>query len=199
MNLNIDDHLFGLWRKLRREANLLVTFDSMNYGEARAEVIDALREVGESHPVFLHSAVGGVFMVKVDMDPKETVRKLNDLCRADPLRFQYTYHWIPIERWCPSTIEEMSRVIREFAERIKPDESWRMEIHKRFYKAFHTNELIEKLAQHVDRPKVDLKNPQKTIRIEIIAREAGLSLLGPKEHLSVNKVKAEALTKAEHH
>jgi len=182
---------------MRREANLLVTFDSMNYREARAEVIDALREVGEAHPLFLPSAVGGVFMVKVDTDPKETMLKLDALCRADPSRFRFTYHWIPIERWCPSTIEEMAGVIKEFAERIKPDERWRMEIHKRFYGAFHTNELIEKLAQHVDRPKVDLKNPQKTIRIEIIAREAGLSLLEPKEHLSVNKVKAEALTKAE--
>jgi len=182
---------------MRRKANLLVTFDSMSYREARAEVIDALREVGEDYPVFLPSAVGGVFMVKIDTDPRETVRKLDVLCKADPPRFQYTYHWIPIERWCPSTIEEMSGVVKEFAERIKPDESWRMEIHKRFYRAFHTDELIEKLAQHVDRPRVDLKNPQKTIRIEIIGSEAGLSLLEPKEHLSVNKVKAEALTKAE--
>jgi len=136
-------------------------------------------------------------MVKIDADPKETVRKLDALCRTDPPRFQYTYHWIPIERWCSSTIEEMSGVVKELAERIKPDESWRMEVHKRFYRAFHTDELIEKLAQHVNRPKVDLKNPQKTIRIEIIGGEAGLSLLGPKEHLSVNKVKAETLTKAE--
>ncbi len=178
---------------------MLVTFDSINYREARVEVIDAIREVGEAHPVFLPSAVSGVFMVKINTDPKETVRKLDALCRADPSRFRYTYHWIPIERWCPSTIEEMSGVVKEFAERIKPDESWRMEIHKRFYRAFHTDELIEKLAQHVDRPRIDLKNPQKTIRIEIVGSGAGLSLLGPKEHLSVNKVKAETPTKAEHY
>ena len=51
---------------------MLVTFDSIDYREARAEVIDALREVGEAHPLFLSSAVGGVFMVKVDTDPKGT-------------------------------------------------------------------------------------------------------------------------------
>jgi len=176
---------------------LLVTFDSMSYREARAEVIDSLREVGDAHLVFLPSAVVGVFMVTIDTDPKEAVQKLDALCRADPQRFRYTFHWIPIERWCPSTIEEMSGIVKEFAERIKPDESWRMEVHKRFYRAFHTGELIEKLAQHVDRPRVDLKNPQKTVRIEIIGSEAGLSLLGPKEYLSVNRVKAETLTKAE--
>ncbi|MEM2936052.1 MAG: THUMP domain-containing protein [Candidatus Bathyarchaeia archaeon] len=147
---------------------------------------------------FFPSAVGGVFMVKIATDPKENVRKLGALCRADPQRFQYTYHWIPIERWCSSTIEETSGVVKEFAKRIKPDESWKMEIHKRFYRALHMDELTEKLAHHVNRPKVDLKNPQKTIRIEIVGSEAGLTLLGPKEHLSVNKVKAEALTKAEH-
>lgn len=176
------------------EANLLVTFDYAAYMGARNEVIDVLREVGEENPEFLYSEVKGLFQLRVEGAPKEVTRKLDALCRRDPSRFWYTYHWVPIEKWCPSTIEDMSEVVKALAERIRPEERWRMSINKRFYREHHTRELIEKLAQHVDKPKVDLENPEKIIRIEIIGGRAGFSLLTPKEDFSVNDVKNEVLT-----
>ena len=54
--------------------------------------------------------------------------------------------------------------------------------------------MIERLAEHVDRHRVDLENPDKTIRIEIIGEEAALSLLRPQEHFSVNAMKSEKWT-----
>lgn len=177
------------------DANLLVTFDYGVYMGARSEVIDVLREVGEESPRLLSSDVKGLFQLRVDGDPKEATRKLDALCRRDPSRFWYTYHWIPVEKWCPSTIEDMSEVVNELAERIRPEERWRMNVNKRFYHDHHTRELIEKLAQHVDKPNVDLENPDKIIRIEIIGGRAGLSLLTLKEAFSVNAVKKAVLTK----
>jgi tRNA(Ser,Leu) C12 N-acetylase TAN1 len=88
----------------------------------------------------------------------------------------------------------MSEIVKGFAKKIKPNERWRMRINKRFYQKYHTDELIEKLTEHVDRPNVDLENPQRTIRVEIIGGKAGLSLLEPKEHFSANDVKSEILT-----
>jgi len=128
------------------------------------------------------------------MEPKEAAKKLDALCRGDPSKFLFTYHWVPVEKWCPSTIKEMSKIVEQFAKRINPKERWRMRVNKRFYEKFHTQELIEVLTKHVDRPKVDLENPDKTIRIEIIGEEAALSLLKPREHFSVNEVKNEILT-----
>lgn len=179
---------------MAKEANLLVTFDPEEFPAARKEVKETLGEIGEENPEFLTSRVHGLFMLHVSLDPKETTRKLEALCREDPSRFWYTYHWIPVDRWCPSTIEEMSEVVKEYAEKIKPEERWRMRINKRFYEKYHTPELVEKLTKHVDKPKVDLENPDKTIRIEIIGGRAALSLLEPREHFSVNDVKEELLT-----
>jgi tRNA acetyltransferase TAN1 len=183
----------SLVKNVNEAVNLLVTFDPMNYGEARAEVVKVLKEVGEDKPEFLYSGVRGLFQVKVGTNPRDVTGRLDALCRTDPSKFWYTYHWIPVEKWCSSTIREMSDVVKEFAERIKPNERWRMRINKRFYEKYHTDELIEKLTKHVDRPNVDLENPDKTIRIEIIGKEAALSLLEPKEHFSVNDVKDEVL------
>jgi tRNA acetyltransferase TAN1 len=183
-----------MMKKFDRAANLLVTFDPMNYSEAQAEVLDVLKEIGEHKPEFLYSDVQGLFQVRVDMNPKEITRKLDALCRIDPSKFWYTYHWIPVDKWRRSTIKDMSEVVKEFAERIKTNERWRMRINKRVFEKYHTDELIEKLTKHVDKPNVDLENPQKTIRVEIIGGKAGLSLLKPQEHFSANDVKNEILT-----
>ncbi|MFQ6075437.1 MAG: THUMP domain-containing protein [Candidatus Bathyarchaeia archaeon] len=177
-----------------REANLLVTYDPAVFLGARDEVVDLLGEVGVEEPEFLSSRVKGLFMLRVSADPKGVTRRLDALCRAEPHRFWYTYHWIPIETWCSSTLEEMSGVVRGFAERIGPGERWRMTINKRFYRKHRTRELIEGLAELVDRPEVDLENPERIIRVEIIGGRAGLSLLEPVEQFSVNEVKDEVFT-----
>jgi tRNA(Ser,Leu) C12 N-acetylase TAN1 len=128
------------------------------------------------------------------MNPKDITLSLDSLCRIDPSRFWHTYHWIPIEQWCLATIKEMSQTVKNMVKRIDSHERWRMQITKRFYNKHHTPELLKFLTQHVDRPHVDLENPEKTIRIEIIGSVAAFSLLKPREHFSVNKVKDEVLT-----
>lgn len=135
---------------MENEANLLVTFDRANRFAAQYEVKQVLGEVGEENPRFLYSRVRGLFNIRIKMDPKEAAKKLDALCREDPSKFWYTYHWVPVEKSCPSTIKEMSVIVKQFAERIIPEERWRIRVHKRFYEKYHTSELIELLAQHVD-------------------------------------------------
>jgi tRNA(Ser,Leu) C12 N-acetylase TAN1 len=178
---------------MEEEANLLVTFDPENFQAARYEAKETLEDIGEGNPQFLHSKVHGLFKLRVHLDPKDVTRELDALCREAPSKFWYTYHWIPVEEWCPSTVAEMSEVVQELAERIAPEERWRMRINKRFYEEHHTQDLIEELTAYVDRPNVDLDNPEKTIRIEIIGGQAALSLLEPREHFSVNDVKDDVL------
>lgn len=179
---------------MKKEPNLLVTFDPSNRWAARTEVKTILEELGETAPEFLKSNVRGLFKIRTKIDPKEVTKKLHGICRSNPSKFWYTYHWTPIERCCRSRISEMFKVVKELAEKISFEESWRFRINKRFYSRYHTKELIEQLAKYVNSPKVDLEHPQKIIQIEIIRGWAGLSLLEPKELFSVNAVKNEILT-----
>ena len=43
---------------------------------------------------------------------KNIIVELDALCRKDPSTFWYTYHWIPVEQWCPSSVDEMSKLVR---------------------------------------------------------------------------------------
>ncbi len=64
-----------------------------------------------------------------------------------------------------------------------------MDIAKRCYEKYHTTELIMKLTEVVDRPKVDLKNPDKIIRVDIIGNDAAISLLNKDETLNIPALK----------
>lgn len=170
--------------------NLLVTYDMQNRRESKEEVLWVLGKMGEEEPRFLSSRARGIFLIVTSQDPKEITAKLKQLCKDEPDNFWYTYNYIPIDVWCSSDLDEMEENVKKLSKGIKEDETWRMTVNKRFYNQYHTLEIIEILAENINR-KVDLENPQKIIQIEIIGKQAGISLLEPSDIFSVSKVKSE--------
>ena len=49
--------------------------------------------------------------------------------------------------------------------------------------------MIMKLTEVIDKPKVDLSNPDKIVQVEIVGKQAGISLLAKDELLEVSKLK----------
>jgi tRNA acetyltransferase TAN1 len=172
--------------------NLLVTYEIRNRRESKEEVSRVLRKVGEENPQFLKSQARGIFLILTSLDSREITRKLTQLCREEPGDFLNSYNYIPIDIWTSSEFEEMEESVKKLAEGIKEDETWRMTVNKRFYNKYHTREIIEGLAKHISGGGVDLKNPQKIIQVEIIGKQAGISLLEPSDIFSVSKVKSGA-------
>lgn len=169
------------------EANLLVTFDPTHAGKAKEEVDKILEEVKEKAE-YLKSEVDGLFQLKVK-DAKKLVKNLVGFCKKNKKKFEVTFHWVPIDKWCKSTIEDMQKTIKGFVKDIKKTEKWKMDLVKRQYEKMHTTELILKLTEVVDRPKVDLKKPDKIIKVEVIGDKAGIALLAKDELLNVVKIK----------
>jgi tRNA(Ser,Leu) C12 N-acetylase TAN1 len=87
-------------------------------------------------------------------------------------------------------MSDMAKAMKEIDTRMKPEESWKMELTKRQFKG-DTPDLIRKLTENINKPKVDLKNPQKIIRVEIIGKKAGVALLDRSEFLDIPKLKAQ--------
>jgi tRNA acetyltransferase TAN1 len=61
-----------------------------------------------------------------------------------------------------------------------------MTVEKRRYSQHHKIEIIRELADLIDE-KVDLENPEKILRVDIIGRYAGISVLRPQDIFSVSK------------
>ncbi len=170
--------------------NMLVTFNPNHAGTAEKELGEVLRKVGEK-PRIAASQIEGLFKVAVS-DARKAVSRLKSLCQADPDRFIATHHYTPIDSWCGSEVNEMKKRIKALVPGIGKSDRWKMVLNKRHWdKAGHT-ELIMSLTSVVDRENVDLSNPQKIVQVEIIGKEAGISLLQAGEALDVLEAKEKA-------
>ncbi len=169
------------------KVNLIVSYDPSHIGGAKEEVKNVLKEVKHSFKHLKHD-VDGLFNLSVK-DARKTVKSLSQLYKKKPEFFEKTFHWIPIDNWCKSTINDMQKIIKKLDKDIKKTDKWKLELNKRHYKKGDTMKLILKLTEVVDKPNVDLKKPQKIIKVEIIGNKAGLSLLKADELLNTLKVK----------
>ena len=164
------------------QPNLLVTYNPAHPGKAEREVRAILDDFGKFE--IIDATTPGVFLLHAQ-DVKKTVIKLKKM-PADT--YEYTYKWVPIDKWVKSGIEEISNVLQEYNEEIGEHESWRLMLFKRMYHEHDTINLIRILTENISRENVNLENPDKIVVVEIIGEKAGLSLLEKGEYLDTQKL-----------
>jgi tRNA(Ser,Leu) C12 N-acetylase TAN1 len=69
-------------------------------------------------------------------------------------------------------------------DRIEEGQTWGMKVKKRRWQEYHTAEIVEYLAADIDR-KVNLNNPDWIVWVDVVGREATISLLGPDDIFSL--------------
>ncbi len=168
------------------KAKLIVTYDPNHFQSSKEEVENVLKEIGVK-PKFQKSEVGGVFALDVPK-AKEVVKKLTALAKKKKKLFTRTFHYIPIEKWVKSEIKDMQNAIKPLVKKIGEKEKWKMDLAKRHYTKHDFKELITGLTEVIDRKNVDLNKPKKIVKVEIIGKDAGISLLEPNELLIVPKI-----------
>ncbi len=166
--------------------NLLVSCSWDNFGKAKGEIIHLLKRLGDKNPYVRRTIAKGIIGVKTCLGSREVVRCLREIFNQDPSVIQRTFKWVPVDLWTPSDIESMKEGVNQLKNRIQRGEKWRLTIEKRRYIQQHKIEIIKKIAELIDE-KVDLENPDKILRIDIIGKYAGISLLKPKEIFSISK------------
>lgn len=166
--------------------NILISHDPSHSGSAKDAILNLFKDVKQDIKQ-IKKEVDGLFSANVK-DARKAVKELAKICEKDSARFEKTFHYIPIDKWCKSTVADMQKAIKGFAKDIRKTEKWKMELCKRKKKG-HDIELILKLTEAVDRPKVDLESPDKIIKVEIIGNKAGIALLKKGEILSVPRTK----------
>jgi len=172
--------------------NLLVSCSWGVYRKAKREIAHILEALGDENPLVERTIAEGIIGVKTRLDSREVVCRLRRLFDEDPFAFQYTLKWVPVDLWTFSDMDSMKEGVRKLRNRIHADEKWRMIVEKRRYTLHHKIEIIRELADLIDE-KVDLKNPEKILRVDIIGRYAGVSILAPQEVFSVAKPYSNAL------
>jgi len=167
--------------------NLLVSCPWGWYGNAKAEIMRILAENGDKQPKVQMTLARGIIGVKTALNPRSVVQFLRTLFEKDRSAIQYTLKWVPIDLWTNSDIESMKAGVTRLRNGIQPNETWRMSVETRRYTALHKIEIIREAADLIDQ-RVDLENPDKIVRIDILGNQAGISVLKPDEIFSAMKI-----------
>lgn len=154
--------------------NLLVTFDPMHDKSAEAEIESILKEIDKGKILKIDEGLAELSV----KDAKKAVKAIAD---ADSSKFQYTFYWWPVDEWCKPGIKDMQACIKKLGKGIKQKEKWKLDLSKRKTAKKYPGDIIIKLTKDIDQPNVDLKNPDKIIKVEITGNKAAVSVLSKDE------------------
>lgn len=95
---------------------------------------------------------------------------------------------VPLEVLIKTDLSKIISHSKRLAEsKIKQSNTWRITVNKRHTK-FHTQEVVERVADEINWGTVKLKDPDFEIRIEIVRDLTGISVMNPKIELSMMKL-----------
>jgi tRNA acetyltransferase TAN1 len=164
--------------------NLLISYRI--FWRAQKEIRNIFAKLGDEEPIIHKTVARGILGVKTKLDNREVIAGVKKIYQENPWEIDFALKWVPADNWCNSTFEDMKKVIAKIKDQIKKGETWAMEVEKRRYTEYHTDEIIKSLASEI-KEKVNLDNPDKILRVDILGSYAAISVLKPEEIFSIMK------------
>jgi tRNA acetyltransferase TAN1 len=170
-----------------KDFNLLVSSARGTEAEANYEVRYLLRELGDSSPTTDFAPVSGLTVAKTVLDPVKVISGLRRVLKYRPWQFRYILKVKPIEQVVPCEISAIGVAVVDRVKKVGTDETFRVSLEKRRSQV-SSKEIIDAVASKVPR-KVELRNPDKIVLIEVIGNIAGVSVISPRNILGIEKEK----------
>jgi len=122
--------------------------------------------------------VPGIAVLHTGLNGREVIRRCRESFAAGE-SFEFAVKWVPVDVWCETSLDAMKTVIEQrIKEGIEQGQTWAMEVEKRGWRLYHAREIIDRLASGIDR-KVDLRHPDRIVRIDVLGPVTAVSLLEP--------------------
>ena len=165
--------------------NLLVSTSRFNEVNAKAEIWFTLLMCGDKYPIIQGIKYPGLITAATIVDTKEVIRKIKKILENDSNFFQFILKIIPIDYVCETNLN----VIKDFVEKYYPfyineEDSFKIELKRRKNEIIERDAIIESVAKIITN-RVNLDNPDKIIRIELLGKVSGISFLNPDDILII--------------
>jgi tRNA acetyltransferase TAN1 len=170
-----------------RNFNLLATTSRGNEENACSELWYLLGEIGDSASTIDKTGISGLIAAKTAFNPFDVIEKFRKILLERPYEFRYTLRIIPVEKVVRTDLGEIEQAATDLSSKIGENETFRVTVEKRFTETA-TQDIIEAAAAGIER-EVNLNNPDKIVLIEVIGRLTGVSVIKPREILTVMKEK----------
>ena len=165
--------------------NLLVSTSRFNEMNAKAEIWFTLLMCGDKYPIILGSNYPGLITATTNINNKEVMLKIKKILEKDSDFFQFILKIVPIDYVCETNLN----VIKTFVEKNYPlylneDDSFKIELNRRKNENIERDIIIKSVAKLIHN-RVDLDNPDKILRIELLGNVSGISFLNPNDDIII--------------
>jgi tRNA acetyltransferase TAN1 len=169
----------------------LVSSSRFNETNAKAELWFLLLMLGDKYPIISDLEFLGLITAFTSLSAKSVISNAKKILIKDPTFFQYILKIVPIDFNCESESEVITQFIENhYREYINENETFKILLKRRNHELIERISLITKVAKKVENP-VDLDNPEKIIRIEILGNSCGIAFLKPDQVLKLKKENKE--------
>lgn len=155
--------------------NLVVSSSRFREEEACDEILDLLSLFGDPEAEAELTEIKGIILAKTKLDPIQVVNSLKKLTSDEPWEIRHIMRVMPVEKVIPAELEDIQGAAAKLSERIGSNESFRVTVEKR-HSTLHSIEVVEYIADAVRR-KVNLNKPDWIVLVEIVGKNAGVSIL----------------------
>lgn len=161
--------------------NLLISTSRFNETNAATEMWFILFICGDKYPVISKSTFPGLVTALTNIDAKKVILKIQRILEKDPNFLQFILKIVPIDFVCETNIKILVNLIKENSKMfIKEGDSFKIVLKRRKHEKLERNMVIDRIADQIDN-KVDLEDPDKLIRIEVLGNFCGVSFLEKKD------------------
>lgn len=159
--------------------NLIVSTHRFGEEDAQDELHDLLEMFGDADAESEITEITGLILALTSLDPFQVVSRLKELVSSEPWQVRYILRVLPVEAVVPSAD---IGAIKEAAARLARDkmgvnDTFRITVEKR-HTQLASMDVIKAIAGEIS-SKVDLKEPDWTVLVEIVGAQAGVSVVRP--------------------
>lgn len=167
--------------------NLLVSTPRYNEIEARSELWFTLLMCGDTYPIISGIPFPGLITALTNLSKNQVISDIKKIMKNNPNFFQFILKIIPINFICETDIKTINYIIQENYENyIDEGDTFRITLKRRHHEKIERTNFIEVIAKDINN-KVNLENPDKIIRIEILGDICGISFLEKNDIIKVKK------------
>lgn len=142
---------------------------------------------GDTYPIISGIQFPGLVTAFTNIEPKKVISKIKKILEKNPKFFQFILKILPIDFICETDTKTIKNIIQDnYMEFINDRDTFKITLKRRKHEKIERTNFIEEIAKNIDN-KVNLENPDKIIRIEILGNISGVSILKKNEIIKVKR------------
>ncbi|MFX0008319.1 MAG: THUMP domain-containing protein [Candidatus Hermodarchaeota archaeon] len=172
---------------ITKNFNLLVSTSRYNKTNAMSELWFTLLMCDDSYPIISRIQFPGLISAFTNINQKEVISKIKTIQDKNPDYFQFILKIVPIDFICETKIKTIEKIIEQnYKNYIDEKESFKITLKRRHHQKIERENFIEIIANLINNS-VDLEDPDKNIRFEVLGNITGISFLKKNEIITIKK------------